>query len=352
MSKVNIKNLSPGELQGFVAEFGEKPYRAAQLGKWIYQRRAASFDEMTDVSKGFRQTLNDSAEISALALAQELVSSDGTKKYLFELRDGNRIESVLIPANDRNTLCVSSQVGCAIGCRFCLTARVGRVRNLEASEIINQFMQVNAWNSDCITNIVFMGMGEPLDNLDNLVRALEILTNPNFIGLSPKKITVSTSGLAPKIAELGQRISVNLSVSLNAPNNALRSEIMPINRKYPIKALIDEASRYPSPTRKPVTFEYVLLGGVNDADGDSREVGELLKGIHCKVNLIPFNEAPPLPYKSPSAERVFAFQRILVAEFGLNVRIRKSRGRDILGACGQLAAAYPLKTGKSPEIAG
>jgi 23S rRNA (adenine2503-C2)-methyltransferase len=196
-----------------------------------------------------------------------------------------------------------------------------------------------------------MGMGEPLDNLDNLVRALQIFTHPDFIGFSPRKITVSTSGLVSKIRELGKRISVNLSVSLNAPRDSLRDEIMPINRKYPIKELIEESTKFPMPGRKVLTFEYVLIKDVNDSDKDARELGELLKGIRCKVNLIPFNEASPLSYKSPSDERVLEFQRIL-SSYGLNVRIRENRGRDILGACGQLVAAYPLRTGKSTKISG
>ena len=342
MESVNLKDLSPDELEGFVANLGEKPYRARQLGKWMYRKRTTSFDDMTDLPKGFRQTLGQSAFISSLRLIEERVSRDGTKKYLFELSDGNRVESVLIPDGRRSTLCISSQVGCALGCTFCLTGRVGRIRNLKTSEILDQFLQVSGLNHEPVTNIVFMGMGEPLDNLENTVRALQTFTHPDYIGFSPKKITVSTSGLVPKIRELGERISVNLSVSLNAPKDELRDKIMPINRKYPINKLLEEVKRFPMPNRKLLTFEYVLLKGINDSDRDARELGELLKGIKCKVNLIPFNEAPPLPYESPSEERAFQFQRILIA-YGLDVRIRKNRGRDILGACGQLAAAYSVE---------
>lgn len=346
MSKVNIKDLSPEELREFVLSLGEKPYRTSQIGKWVYKKGASSFDEMTDLSKDFRGLLSESSEISHIRLAQDQVSQDGTKKYLFELWDGNRIESVLIPDDRRYTLCISSQVGCALGCTFCLTGTVGRIRNLRPSEILDQFLQVNSRNFYHITNIVFMGMGEPLDNLDNLTRALKTFTHPDFIGLSPKKITVSTSGLVPKIKELGQRISVNLSVSLNAPRDELRNEIMPINRKYPIKELVKASAEFPTPGRKVLTFEYVLLKGVNDSDVDAIELGELLRGIRCKVNLIPFNEAFPLPYKTPGNKRVLEFQKILMS-YGLNVRIRKNRGRDILGACGQLAAQYPHKVKKT-----
>jgi len=240
-------------------------------------------------------------------------------------------------------------VGCALGCTFCLSGKVGKIRNLSPSEILDQFLQVSSRNSQPITNIVFMGMGEPLDNLENTVRALQTFTHPDFIGFSPKKITVSTAGLVPRIRELGERVSVNLSVSLNAPRDDLRNRIMPINRKYPVKELVEESKRFPMPSRKTLTFEYVLLKDVNDSDEDARELGELLKGVKCMVNLIPFNEAPPLPYESPTEAKVLRFQRILIG-YGLNVRIRKSRGRDILGACGQLAAEYPLEIRKHERV--
>ena len=341
MNKINIKDLGPEELEDFVINLGEKSYRATQLGKWIYKRGVSSFDKMTDLSKDFRASLSQAATISSLKMIEERISFDGTKKFIFGLFDGNRIESVLIPENGRNTLCISAQVGCALGCTFCLTGRVGRIRNLKTSEILDQFLEVNNRNNGSVTNIVFMGMGEPLDNLENTVKALKTFTHPDFIGFSPKRITVSTSGIVPKIRELGKQISVNLSVSLNAPTDELRNEIMPINKKYPIRELIEESARFPVPRRKTLTFEYVLINGVNDSDEDARKLGDLLMGVRCKVNLIPFNEAYPLPYKSPPDERVFGFQKVLLS-YGLHVRIRKNRGRDILGACGQLAADYPL----------
>lgn len=345
----NIKDLSPNELEEFIVGLGERPYRARQVGRWIYKKGVTSFDDMTDLPKGFRETLKETASIPSLNLVQYRVSQDGTRKYLFELSDGNRIESVLIPDNGRFTLCVSSQVGCALGCTFCLTGRVGKIRNLSPSEILDQFLQISGLSPQPITNIVFMGMGEPLDNLENTVRALQTFTHPDFIGFSPKKITVSTSGLVPKIRELGEKVSVNLSVSLNAPTDDLRSRIMPINRRYPIKELIEESRRFPMPNRKTLTFEYVLLKDVNDSERNARELGELLRGVRCMVNLIPFNEAPPLPYESSPEARVIRFQRILIG-YGLNVRIRKSRGRDILGACGQLAAEYPLMIRKRERV--
>lgn len=348
--KMNIKDLSPAELEEFVSGKGIQPYRARQIGKWVYVRGVSSFDEMTDLSKDLRETLKAAFTAGdSLELAGEQVSKDGTRKYLFRLADGNQIESVLIPDKKRNTLCVSSQAGCALGCTFCLTGTVGKIRNLKPSEIIDQYLIVNRLTYDSVTNIVFMGMGEPLDNIDNLVRALENLTDRNSLALSPRRITVSTSGIAPKIKELGERISVNLAVSLNAPTDEIRNEIMPINKRYPIKELLKASVNFPVPPRKALMFEYVMLSGVNDSDKDAYALGNLLGGINCKLNLIPFNEAHPLPYKSPSMERVLRFQEIVIS-FGINVRIRKNRGRDILGACGQLAAKYPARkiAGKNP----
>jgi len=340
----NIKDLSPGEIEKFVLDNDFKPFRARQIAKWLYKKGAGSFDEMTDLSKDFRDILEVSFSLkSSLELVDELVSTDGTKKYLFKLFDGNQIESVVIPDKGRHTLCISSQVGCALGCTFCMTGTIGKIRNLTPSEILDQYMMINQTNA--ITNIVFMGMGEPLDNLQNLVKAINTFIDPNCIGLSPKRITVSTSGLVPKIKELGKQVSVNLAVSLNAPRDELRNELMPINKRYPIKELIDASVNFPVPNRKYLMFEYVLLKDVNDSDSDAHALGRLLEAIKCKINVIPFNEADPLPYETPSWDRVLRFQKILMS-YKINVRIRKSRGSDIMGACGQLAAKYPSKTVK------
>jgi 23S rRNA (adenine2503-C2)-methyltransferase len=349
MNKINIKDLCPQELEDLVRGFGEEAYRARQIGKWIYRKDANSFNQMTDLPKRFIDTLNNSFLLNqSLVLLDERLSSDGTKKYLFQLSDGRRIESVLMPEIGRCTLCISTQVGCALGCTFCLTGTVGKIRDLNASEIIDQYLLINKFNSRCVTNLVFMGMGEPLDNLENTVRALKTFTHKDFSGISPKKITVSTSGLVPQLRELGKRISVNLSVSLNAPLDELRSKLMPINRRYPIESLIKASGDFPMPNRKDLTFEYVLIKGLNDSDKIARTLGRLLKGMRCKVNLIPFNEVSPLPYETPSRERVLSFQSILVS-YGINARIRKNRGRDILGACGQLAASYPTAKGKTKQ---
>ncbi len=343
MSNMNVMDLCPEELEAFVISFGEKPYRASQIAKWIYRDNIISFERMTNLSKEFRSILDRNLNLnSTMTLAEEKNSRDGTIKFLFELFDGKRIESVLIPDKTRLTLCISTQVGCAIGCTFCLTGRIGKVRNLRPSEILGQYLMVHNGSTRRITNLVFMGMGEPLDNFDSTLRALKTFTHKDYLGLSPKKITVSTSGLTPRIRDLGDQVSVNLSISLNASNDKLRNELMPINRRYPIKELIEVSRSFPVPKRKALTFEYVLIRGVNDSYDDARALGKLLRGIRCKVNLIPFNEATPLPYQTPDKDRVTNFQSILIS-YGMNVRIRKNRGRDIMGACGQLAANYPAR---------
>lgn len=340
MQSLNIKDLSPSELEVYFSDINEKSFRVKQVSKWLYQKYINSFDSMTDLSYDLRERLKvDFPETRSSKIIDTLKSTDGTIKYLFELEDGKRIESVLIPDKKRNTLCVSSQVGCALGCTFCLTGVLGKIRNLTPAEIVDQYLHIRKENS--INNIVFMGMGEPLDNLENLVTSIELLTGSDFIGISQRRITVSTSGLVPRIRELAKRLAVNLSVSLNAPNNNLRNKLMPINKKYSIRDLKGSVKKFPFPKRKLLTFEYVLLNGVNDSDELAFELVDLLRDLNCKVNLIPFNEADPLPYKSPSSERVSSFQKILVLS-GINARVRKNRGRDILGACGQLAARYPV----------
>ena len=341
MQVQNIKELSPEQLEDAVVEMGEKPFRARQIGKWLYQKYVNSYDQMTDLSLELRDELTSILPLNiSIELISEQLSSDGTVKYLFKLIDGNRIETVLIPEGKRFTLCVSSQVGCALGCQFCLTGTVGRIRNLNTAEIIDQVLYINSKLHKPISNIVFMGMGEPLDNLDNLVNSIQILTDERCIGMSPKRVTVSTSGLVPQIIELGKKVSVNLSISLNASNDETRDNIMPINRKYPINKLVNAALKFPLPKRKLLTFEYVLLSQINDSDQNASELVKLFRGLNCKINLIPFNEADPLPFNSPDQNRVLSFQKILT-DAGINAKIRKNRGRDILGACGQLAANYP-----------
>ncbi len=342
MKKIDILDLSPKELEDLVSGLGERPYRVSQLARWIYKKNIRSFEEMTDLSKGFRSTLKDVARLSSIRLRREQTSRDGTKKFLFELEDGSRIESVLIPDAHRLTLCISTQVGCLMGCAFCLTARLRRIRNLSPGEIVDQFLAVRELSPYGVTNIVFMGMGEPLDNFESTVKAIEILTHPGYVGMSPRRVTVSTSGLVPEIAELGERAPVNLSISLNASNDRLRSRLMPVNNKYPLKTLIEAGASYPLGGRGKLTFEYVLIKDVNDAKSNAVELVGLLRGIRCMVNLIPYNEAPPLEYQTPERDRALQFQKVLI-DGGIRAMIRKSRGRDILGACGQLVADYPLE---------
>lgn len=333
---IDLKELTLEELEQCVQAWGQPRYRARQLAKWLY-KGVRTFDEMTDISRAFRQELAAKARISRLALDREEVSSDGTRKFRWQLDDGHFIESVLIPEEDHLTLCLSSQVGCAMGCRFCLTARRGLVRNLTASEIVNQILEVKALLSrdKPLTNLVFMGMGEPLANFANLVRAIRIIQAPWGLNFSARRVTVSTVGLAPLIPRLGQEVRVNLTVSLNAADDATRSALMPVNEKYPLEAVLNACRAFPLPRHRRITFAYVLLDGVNDSPDQARRLARLLRGFRAKINLIPFNSHPLLPYDPPPMDRVLAFQEIL-REAHYPVFIRESRGRDIAAACGQL----------------
>lgn len=333
---IDLKKLTLEELEQCVQAWGQPRYRARQLTKWLY-KGVRTFDEMTDISRALRQELAAKARISRLTLDRKEVSSDGTQKFRWRLDDGHFIESVLIPEEDHLTLCLSSQVGCAMGCRFCLTARQGLVRNLTASEIVNQILEVKALLSGDrpLTNLVFMGMGEPLANFANLVRAIRIIQAPWGLNFSARRMTVSTVGLAPLIPRLGQEVRVNLTVSLNASDDATRSALMPVNDKYPLEAVLQACRAFPLPRHRRITFAYVLLDGVNDSPDQARSLARLLRGFRAKINLIPFNPHPLLPYASPSPDRVLAFQEIL-REAHYPVFIRESRGRDIAAACGQL----------------
>lgn len=333
--KYDLKSFSVKEIDFFIEKLGLPSYRATQLVHWIYERMALSINEITEFPKELRAKLNEIAYISNIKIIKKLISIDGTTKFLFGLEDGLSIESVLIPDDERLTLCVSSQVGCAVGCKFCLTGKGGFKRNLEAHEIIDQVIAVNRYLKDKkITNIVFMGMGEPLLNLDNVIEALWRITE--LIGISKRKITVSTSGIVPNILLFQKKApEVNLAISLNAPSDEIRNKIMPINKKYPIDTLINACKKYPlSPGRK-LTFEYVMIDGINDSLKDAKELVRILKGIRCNLNLIPYNPFPGNTFKRPSNEKILAFQKML---FHKNRRaiIRESRGQDILAACGQL----------------
>ncbi len=319
-----------------MAGWGQPPYRARQVLKWLY-KGVGDFELMTDMARPFRQELARQARISRLRLEQEQQAQDGCRKFLFALKDGNLVESVLIPEEDHYTLCLSSQVGCAMGCRFCLTARRGLVRNLTAGEIVNQVLAVKPLlpPDRPLTNLVFMGMGEPLANLGALVRALTIITAPWGLNFSPRRLTVSTVGLAPFIPRLGQEARANLTVSLNAVDNETRSRLMPVNRRYPLEEVLAACRAFPLPRHRRITFAYVLFNGINDAPAQARELARLLKGFRAKINLIAFNPHPQLPFAPPPEARVLQFQEIL-RQAHYPVFVRESRGQEIAAACGQL----------------
>ncbi|UCH45540.1 MAG: 23S rRNA (adenine(2503)-C(2))-methyltransferase RlmN [Nitrospiraceae bacterium] len=352
----DIKTMAMDDLTALVESMGQKPYRARQLNRWIYKKLAQSFDDMTDLPKNLRDKLREKARISNLILCNQQMSKDGTRKFLFQLDDGETIESVLIPNNkgaERYTLCISSQAGCALDCRFCVTGTLGFKRNLHTHEIVDQYLSVRRCiehdeknGMTAITNIVFMGMGEPLNNLNEVVQALYILTSR--IGLSKRKITLSTAGIVPKIYELAKKgPDINLAISLNATTDAVRSLLMPINRKYPLSKLLQACRDFPLAPRRRITFEYILIEGLNDSKEDALRLTKLLSGIRSKVNLIPFNAAIQTvhlvkmspDYKKSADDRTHDFQNTLLKS-GIATSIRKSMGADISAACGQLKAAY------------
>lgn len=341
MSKINLKSLSKKELKSFIKDSGLPVFRERQLIHWIYEKYVDSIQEITEFSKDLRESLAEKAYISSLQLIERKVSIDGTEKFLFGLEDKETIESVLIPDVDRLTLCISSQVGCAMGCRFCLTGRLGLKRSLYSHEIVDQIISVSRLiKPKRITNIVFMGMGEPLANFENVIDSLWRITE--LLKISPRRITLSTAGITPKILELAKSAPmVNLAISLNATTDEVRDYIMPINRRYPIRVLMDACRRFPLPPRRRITFEYIMLKGINDSMEDAKRLISLLKGIPSKVNLIPFNPFEGSEFKRPEEERILIFQDILL-KGNITALIRKSKGQDILAACGQLKARYKL----------
>lgn len=342
MKPVFIKNYSASELEQWVQALGEKPFRARQLFRHLYVRNISSWSECTDLSRSFRNQLEFGSTLDALAVSKIDEAEDGTRKYLYRLHDGASIESVIIPDEERCTLCVSSQAGCALECSFCLTGSLGFKRNLTTAEIVDQVCRAKrdpVWGSR-INSLVFMGMGEPLANYEAVIRALRIITDQNGMALSHRRVTLSTAGLIPQMRRLGSDSPVNLAISLHAPDDALRTRLMPINRKYPLAELMRACREYPLPPRKRITFEYILLDGVNDSPKQAGELVKILKGVRAKVNLIPFNAHPGSTYRTPSEERIFAFQEVL-QKAGLTAIIRKSRGQEISAACGQLAAREP-----------
>ncbi len=345
-TKTDLRNLTQEELVHYVESLGQPAFRGRQIMAWLYRPGITEFSQMTDLAKEFRAKLAEHARIFRFKDPLIQRSSDGCVKFGFTLEDGNLIEAVLIPEPDRSTLCVSSQVGCAMKCTFCLTATMGFTRNLTPSEIVNQVCAVGDFlrnepkskliGLDRVTNLVFMGMGEPLNNLENLIKSISILTEDRGLNMTNRRITVSSCGIASKMTELGNQTDVNLAISLHAVDDKTRDSLMPVNSRYPLKELLQACRDFPMPKRKRIMFEYILLKGVNDSNEEAHELARILRDIPCKVNLIAYNESPGLPFKSPSRNRVYAFQKI-VRDAGYSVFIRTSRGEDISAACGQLA---------------
>jgi 23S rRNA (adenine2503-C2)-methyltransferase len=338
--RINLLDVSREWLGGWLAERGIAPYRADQVLTWVYRRQEESFAAMSNIAKDVRALLAQHFRVARLAVRARQTAADGTRKFLFGLEDGESIETVLIPERGHYTLCVSSQAGCAQNCRFCLTAKSRLRRNLSPGEILAQVRDVRKEIPDPeqLTNIVFMGMGEPLANLDNLLAALALITDSIIgLGFAAKRVTVSTAGLVPQMLEFGRRSRVSLAVSLNAADNATRSRLMPINRTYPLEALLEACRSYPLPPGRRITFEYILIKGVNDAPEDARRLARLLHPIRCKVNLIPFNPHAGSGFERPAEQAILAFQEVLLRKHFTAI-IRHSKGQDISAACGQLRA--------------
>ncbi|MFP3910604.1 MAG: 23S rRNA (adenine(2503)-C(2))-methyltransferase RlmN [Desulfobacteraceae bacterium] len=336
--KTDLKGLDASQTEAWAAQLGLEPYRGRQIRHWLMNRLARSFDEMTNIPKTLRDQLKASVHLNPLTLVKTEHSRDTTRKYLFKLRDGHFIESVLIPERDHFTLCISSQAGCAMGCRFCATGRQGLQRNLKASEIIEQAIWIkrDMAHPQQLTNVVLMGMGEPLANYEAVLTAVKNLISEDGLNLSHRRVTLSTSGLAPQMERLGRDVTINLAVSLNAADDKTRSFLMPVNQTYPLNLLMDACRRFPLPNRRMLTFEYILINGINDRDRDAYNLMALIGGMRAKINLIPFNPFPGSELSAPSMDRVLGFQNRLMENHFTTI-VRKSKGQDISAACGQLS---------------
>ena len=343
----NLAGLGRAELEAEVRGLGEPAFRARQLWHWIYHQGARDFETMTTLSKGFRARLAEAYVLERPRAVSALLSTDGTRKWLLRLADGQEVETVYIPEDDRGTLCVSAQVGCTLTCRFCHTGTQALVRNLSAAEIVGQILtaldDIGDWprtrEGRRVTNLVMMGMGEPLYNFDNVAAAIRIVLDDQGLALSRRKITLSTAGVVPLIERCGAELGVGLAVSLHAVRDSLRDELVPLNRKYPIAELLAACRAYPGAhNARRITFEYVMLDGVNDSEADARELARLLGDLPAKVNLIPFNPWPGAPYRCSSRRAIARFAKIL-NDAGLSAPVRVSRGQDIMAACGQLKSA-------------
>jgi len=331
---------TPDELRAEFASAGTPAFRAAQVAQWLYGRRVRDFAAMANLPAPLRSELGASWRARSLALESQHRAADGTRKLVLATGDGARIEAVIIPEARRQTLCVSSQVGCSLDCAFCATGRLGLGRNLRADEIVDQALhaaELLAEDGKALTHVVFMGMGEPLLNLKSVVQAIRILTHPNAFGLAPRRITVSTAGVAPKIAELGAAVPVRLAISLHAARDELRDVLVPLNRRFPIDELLAACKAFPTPKRERISFEYTLIDHVNDTPADAHALARLARRAHAKVNLIPLNEHPGTSYRRPSEARMEGFLAALAAE-GVTATLRRARGDDIFAACGQLGA--------------
>ena len=351
----NLMGHDRQALETFFASIGEKSFRATQVLKWVHQQGVYDFSEMTNLSKSLRSKLSSEAAFVVPEIINDQVSDDGTRKWLLRLEDGNSIETVFIPEAGRGTLCVSSQVGCALNCSFCATARQGFNRNLTSAEIIGQLRLANqlllsADNERPVTNVVMMGMGEPLLNYDNVVRAMQLMQEDFAYGLSKRRVTLSTSGLLPEMQRLSKDCAVSLAVSLHAPDDELRNELVPINRKYPIRELMKACREYTRglPHQK-ITFEYVMLEGVNDSDNDARKLAKMVGNVPCKINLIPFNPFENSGYSSSPLSRINRFRDILMQK-GIMTVTRKTRGEEIDAACGQLAGKFTDRTRRTERL--
>lgn len=340
-SKIDIKSMNLVELTEFVASIGEKAFRAKQLYQWLHVKQVYAFDDMTNLSKAFREKLNEVSFITDLKQEQVQISQiDGTRKYLFLLEDGNVIESVLMRYKHGNSVCISSQVGCRMGCRFCASTLDGLVRGLRPSEMIDQIYKIGQDIGERISNVVVMGTGEPMDNYDNLLKFITLLTDENGLNISQRNLTVSTCGIVPRMRQLAdEKLSITLALSLHASNQKKRLELMPVANKYDIHDVIDACKYYFDQTGRRVTFEYSLVGGVNDTDEDARELSQFIHGMNCHVNLIPVNPIKERDYVQSNAAVIAAFKNKLEKN-GINVTVRREMGRDIDGACGQLRKRY------------
>ncbi|HIJ78936.1 MAG: 23S rRNA (adenine(2503)-C(2))-methyltransferase RlmN [Desulfobulbaceae bacterium] len=349
-NKIDLKNLTFAQLTEQVEALGIPPARARHIFSWLYRPGLSEFARMKDIKQEIRELLAAHCFISRLTPSAVERSTDGTVKFLFKLADGAMVESVLIPEEGRHTLCVSSQAGCAMGCKFCLTGALGLERNLQPAEIVGQVMAAldyllaagveRATHKQLVNNLVFMGMGEPLANYDNLLAALNILMDERGLEFTGRRVTVSTCGLVPRIIDLGRDTKVNLAVSLHAADDDTRSRLMPVNRRHGLDGLLGACRAFPLGKKKVILIEYILIKGINDSSADARLLAEKLQGIACRINLLPYNESAALDYQCPAEETILRFQKVL-REAGFTTLIRQSRGADIGAACGQLAGATP-----------